>query len=214
MRTRTLVFGTAVLLGPALAWAQGTPPAQGAGPLRLEPLEDQVVVAPDYKIADVDGRTESFAGAYAGWQSEWGLFLGGAGYYLINGDRGTEMTYGGALVGWSTSPTRSLQFGARALVGGGTVRLRTEIGLPFFSRAGSDIRFGSGARPGSPVTVEVLAEDQFFVVEPQATVLARLGKRVGIRFGVGYRVTAASDFLEHDRLDGVTGSVALQIGLK
>ena len=53
--------------------------------------------------------------------------------------------------------------------------------------------------------------DEFFVAEPEATVIVGLTRHVRVTAGAGYRLIAGARGTR-DRLDGATGSVALQIG--
>ncbi|HEY6612901.1 MAG TPA: hypothetical protein VIZ32_00235, partial [Vicinamibacterales bacterium] len=107
-----------VLLLPMGAAAQTT-----QGPLVLERIHNPFVVAPDYKITDIDGDTGQMAGAYAGKLLGDTLFVGGGFYWLVNGDHGEEMRYGGLMLGWSMPAGRAIRFGARGLVGVGTATL-------------------------------------------------------------------------------------------
>ena len=81
---------------PMVAAAQTT-----QGPLVLERLHNPFVVTPDYKITDIDGDTGQLAGAYAGRLLGNILFIGGGFYWLVDGDHGEEMRYGGLVLGWS-----------------------------------------------------------------------------------------------------------------
>lgn len=55
-----------------------------------------------------------------------------------------------------------------------------------------------------------LAQDDFFVFEPQVNATVHLIPHVGIEVGGGYRVSGATNALE-DRLNGVSGSIAAQL---
>jgi hypothetical protein len=209
-----LIITTALVLTPALAFAQSTPPSTSG--IVVERLENKFVVAPDFKITEVDGDTGALAGGYAGWLAEDTLLIGGAAYWLADGPNNAELIYGGLLVGWTTPPEHRIQFGARGLVGIGHGRLDTEFTrFAFGGRGRSDgfARFGS--RPGQPnvptTTIRVAAEDDFFLFEPQLTVVTKLTNTLGLTWAAGYRLTGYTDVLD-DRLRGVTGSVALQFG--
>jgi hypothetical protein len=198
--TRFLTVASLMLLASLTAAAQ-TP----QGPLVLEPVHSPFVVAPDYKIADVDGSTGQLAGAYAGRLLDNTLFVGGGYYWLVNGDHGNEMRYGGALVGFSLPAGRMVRFGARSLIGIGTATLGTETDLRFGdSRGREHLRFVPGQ------TVRYLARDDFFVFEPQLNATVNVIPHLGVEVGGGYRVTGSTEALE-DRLNGVSGSVAVQL---
>ena len=53
--------------------------------------------------------------------------------------------------------------------------------------------------------------DGFFIVDPEATLLVNLTHRLRLTSGVGYRLISGARGTD-DRLRGVTGSLALQIG--
>jgi hypothetical protein len=207
-----LLITTALVLTPALAVAQAAQPTTSG--IIIEQLENKFVVAPDFKITEVDGDTGALAGGYAGWIAEDTLLVGGAAYWLADGPSNAELVYGGLLVGWTTPPEHRIQFGARGLVGFGHGQLDTEF-TRFVSagrgRGDSFARFGS--RPGQPTvpttTVRVAAEDDFFLFEPQITLVTKLTNKLGLTWAAGYRLTGYTDVLD-DRLRGVTGSVALQ----
>jgi len=188
-----------VLLLPMGAAAQTT-----QGPLVLERIHNPFVVAPDYKITDIDGDTGQMAGAYAGKLLGDTLFVGGGFYWLVNGDHGEEMRYGGLMLGWSMPAGRAVRFGARGLVGVGTATLGVDgqfIGQPRGRNSVSGF-------PGQ--TVRFLARDDFFVFEPQLNATVQVIPHVGFEVGGGYRVSGATGVLE-DRLNGVSGSLAVQL---
>jgi hypothetical protein len=204
-------FALLVLL-PVAALAQTAPP-----PLIVERVDNTFVVAPDYKVTDLDGTLGQLAGAYAGRVFDETLMIGGAGYWLVNGSRGDELAYGGLLVGWS-APERvvGIRFGARGLVGVGSGTLGRDITIRGGPAGIPDrrIRFGgaTGSQPGglpAPSSIRILARDDFFVFEPQVTAGASLFRHITLNLGAGYRLTGFTDALD-DSLNGVTGSLALQ----
>ena len=151
--TKALSAALLVLLVPMAAAAQTT-----QGPLVLERIHNPFVVAPDYKITDLDGDTGQLAGAYAGKLLADTLFVGGGFYWLVNGDRGEEMRYGGLMLGWSMPAGRAVRFGARGLVGVGTATLGVDSQFIAQSRGRSNVR----GFPGQ--TVRFLARDDFFAM--------------------------------------------------
>jgi hypothetical protein len=197
--TKALIAVLGVLLLPVVAAAQTT-----QGPLVLERLHNPFVVTPDYKITDIDGDTGQLAGAYAGKLLGDILFVGGGFYWLVDGDHGEEMRYGGLVLGWSMPAGRAVRFGARGLVGFGTATLGVDgqsIGQP---RG----RLSPRGVPGQ--TVRFLAHDDFFVFEPQVNATVQVIPHVGVEVGGGYRLSGATNALE-DRLNGVSGSVGVQL---
>ncbi len=201
-----------------MAFAQNAP---AQGPLVIERVHNPFVVAPDYKVTDLDGELGQLAGVYAGRSLDGTLFIGGAGYWLVNGSGGDELAYGGVLTGWSMPAGRRIRFGARGLVGFGRATLGTDLDITrglndprgFGGRGDGrgDIRFGTTGRGGTQVSsIRVRARDDFFVFEPQADVLTRITDHIGLNWAAGYRLTALTDALD-DRINGPTGSVAVQL---
>jgi hypothetical protein len=170
------------------------------------------VVAPEYKVTEVDGDWRQLAGVYAGRLFDEQLLVAGAVYSLVNGPERTDLTYGGLLVGWST-PEARLRFGARALVGGGTSTLPVLLWCDVCSRGGTEPRV---LRPGdhttvTPQTVTVSARDDFAVFEPVANAVTQVTDHIGIDVSAGYRWTGYENVVG-DRLEGATGSIALRFG--
>src|SRR5262245_17061580 len=209
----------AALFAPSSAWAQSAqnPPAPTNGPLVLERIHDPWVLAPDFKVTDLDDRTGELAGVYGGRLLDERLLIGGAAYWLANDERDFKMMYGGVLVGWQSHEFGRIRFGGRGLAGVGRATLGfdvtpqrgiTQPGAP----ARGDIRFGV-TDPRAPIAPQpirtgVVATDDFFVVEPQANVSVRVTKAIGISCGGGYRQTASGDILR-DRLNGPSANLAI-----
>ena len=158
---------------------------------------------------------------YAGKLLDEQLLVAGALYTLTNLGRATDLTYGGLLVGWMTAPEHRIRFGARSLVGFGEGEVPVTIqGYPVnYSAAAFEprdlVRFGGGRLP-QPVPLPttsftVRVRDNFAVLEPQGSISARVTSHIAVEFAAGYRVTGFSDALR-DRLNGVTGALALQLG--
>ena len=196
---KALIAVLVMLLLPMVAAAQTT-----QGQLVLERLHNPFVVAPDYKITDIDGETGQLAGAYAGKLLGDILFVGGGFYWLVDGDHGEEMRYGGLVLGWSMPAGRAVRFGARGLVGFGTAILGVDGQLIGQPRG----RLSTRGVPGQ--TVRFLAHDDFFVFEPQVNATVQVIPHVGVEVGGGYRLSGATNALE-DRLNGVSGSVGVQL---
>lgn len=196
---KALIAVLVMLFLPMVAAAQTT-----QGPLVLERLHNPFVVAPDYKITDIDGDTGQLAGAYAGKLLGDILFVGGGFYWLVDGDHGEEMRYGGLVLGWSMPAGRAVRFGARGLVGFGTATLGVDGQLIGQPRG----RISTRGVPGQ--TVRFLAHDDFFVFEPQVNATVQVIRHVGVEVGGGYRLSGATNALE-DRLNGVSGSVGVQL---
>jgi hypothetical protein len=204
-------------------------PQQG-GALVIEPVRSPFVVAPEYKVTAIDGRTGELAGGYAGRLIDEQLLVAGAIYKLTNLSRDFDLAYGGVIVGWSTAPGARLRFGGRSLVGFGESTVPVNVSL--YPEAGFDprqvtdprqmLRFGATSSPQpstqpalfplpQPRSYTVRIRDNFAVIEPQVNVTGRFTDHVGLDFAVGYRVISGGEVVR-DRLNGVTGSLALQFG--
>ena len=205
MRTCAVLVMT--LFVPVLAAGQerAAPPPSG---VVLERIHNDFVVAPEFKVADVDGRTGTLAGVSAGLLQQDTFFVGGAGYWLTNGSDDFEMMYGGLVLGWNVRPERRVQFGAQGLLGFGSATLGTDINV--LTRDGRDTRGRLDTRVGSTRTARVGVREDFFVAEPQVTFGTKLTDHLGLSVAAGYRLTGFVDRLD-DRLNGATGTVSLQI---
>ncbi len=223
----------AMLFVASSAWAQNAqnPPAPAPtnGPLVLERIHDPWVLAPDFKVTDLDDRTGELAGVYGGRLLDNTLLLGGAAYWLANDEHDFKITYGGLLVGWQSREFGRIRFGGRGLAGVGRATLgfdvaavragATQAGAVIDARGG-DIRFGvndprttirTPIAPVQTIRPRLVATEDFFIVEPQANVSVRVTDGIGISCGAGYRQTANVDLLR-DRLNGPSASLAIQFG--
>ena len=217
-----------VLCGvPAPAAAQDPAPATQAPaqPSRMQvtPLKSGWLVAPDVKFSEVDDHAATFAGAYGGWVTEGAFLVGAGGYWLANGSDDREMAYGGLVLEWLARTDKRVGFGARTLVGGGSAT----VGLSYTDLYGpitpvvldaAPVRFGHhdgrpphGFNPGHLTDRTFRVSENFFVAEPQANVLLTITHWMRINAGVGYRLIGGTSLLE-DRLQGVSGTVAIQFG--
>ena len=199
------------------AYAQTAQTAPPPAPPVIERIDNGFVIAPDFKITDVDGDLGQLAGLYAGAVLDERLLIGAAAYWLANGSEAFRLTYGGLLAGWTIQDTSRIRFGVRGLAGVGRATLPIEgaaLGASPFSPA---IRFGARtpARVGTdilmPPTIRFGVKDDFLVFEPQGTVAVSVTDHIVINVGAGYRAVTLTDALR-DRLDGPSGSIALEIG--
>ena len=229
MRYQFVAIVAALLVAPA-AYAQNAraqaQPVPANGPLVFERIPEAWVLAPDFKVTDVDGRTGELAGAYGGKIIDNTLLIGGAGYWLANDARDFKMMYGGVIVGWQSPEFGRIRFGGRGLAGLGSATLGFAVPgrnvgpdpLAGPRDVRGDIRFGVTdpraalqAPRRAPVPARIVGRDDFAVFEPQANVSARITDAIGVSCGVGYRQTAGADLLR-DRVDGPTANVAVQFG--
>jgi len=220
----------AALFITSSAWAQSAQnlPAPTNGPLVLERIHDPWVLAPDFKVTDLDDRTGALAGAYGGRLLGDTLLIGGAVYWLANDERDFKMTYGGVLVGWQSHEFGRVRFGGRGLAGFGRATLGVDAAplrgiTPLAPVGRGDIRFGvtdprvtdprvpAPQLPTQTIRARFAATDDFFVVEPQANVSVRITNAIGVSCGASYRQTANANWLR-DRLNGPSANLAVQFG--
>jgi len=233
LTSRRLALFLALAAAPSLLAAeepQPAPVANDAGPLTVERLRSGFVIAPESRLAEVDGHFGNFVGGTAGWMTDGTLLIGGAGYWLTNDPNGIDMSYGGAVVQWTFHADRRFALSARALIGGGGATVTdtlANLGIPTDGHVPVvDPRHGYGDghfpgpgfpdhRPGPPPfgpNSLVRVHDGFFVTEPQVSATIRLKHWLRLDAGVGYRFTAGARADLDERLRGVSGSFALQIG--
>jgi hypothetical protein len=216
-----LVLGLASVPRFAAAQAPATPPP--ASTLQVQEVESGWMAAPDVKFGEIDNRTATMVGGYAGWVTDRTFLVGGGAYWLANGHDGTEMAYGGLVLEWLARTDRRIGFGARGLIGGGDATLPVTYAywygpdMPVVGQP-DDVRFGGrhGGKHGPPppptlADRRVLWSDTFFIAEPQANLLVNLTEWCRINAGVGYRFIGASNDFD-DRLSGVSGTIAVQFG--
>ena len=77
----------------AAAPAAAQTPAQNQ--LIVERIQNGWMIAPDARVADLDGRVGSLAGVYGGRLHDRKLLFGAGGYWLTNRDHDFKLAYGG-----------------------------------------------------------------------------------------------------------------------
>ena len=81
--TRSLTLGIAVWafcaasLLPVAAGAQTTP---ASNPMRIEPIDNGFVIAPDARLTEVNEKFATLAGVYGGWLTDRTLLVGAGGW--------------------------------------------------------------------------------------------------------------------------------------
>ena len=204
-----------VCVGSGIAAAQTPTPAPPTqGPLIVERVQSRFVIAPDFKVTEVDDEVAGLAGAYGGWVNDKTLLVGAGGYWLANRDDDFKMAYGGLVVGWQAGADRRIGFGVRGLVGAGEATLGNEVTI--LARGPEVTRFGREGRNSTtlvipPVNRRFVFEEGFFIAEPQVDMHLKVSNGIRLNWGVGYRMIGAARGVE-DRLRGVTGSLAIQFG--
>ena len=214
---RACITSLMLCLLPIAATAQTTTPGGAAsqGPMIVERVHSGFLVAPDFKITEVDGKTSELAGGYAGWLTDGKIFFGGGGYWLANQSSDREMAYGGLIVQWLARTNERFGFSAKGLVGGGRATLSSSVSdiLQLSDRDRTSLgRIDQGDLSRARLTdSRIRFREDFFVAEPEVDLLVRLTKRLRLTGGAGYRFTAGEG-QNDNRLHGAVGSVGLQIG--
>jgi hypothetical protein len=211
-RSLTFVIGfCAFCAASLLPVAAGAQTAPASSPLRIEPIDNGFVIAPDARFTEVNDNFATLAGVYGGWLTDRTLLVGAAGYWLANRDDHFKMQYFGGVGSWTIGAHRKLGLRAGALVGGGSATLSKTYGDLFGTiPAGGHSFRGRGGSPISTATL-VRVNDDFFIAEPQVNALVSLTKWMRLDAGVGYRLIGGAGLLGDD-LCGISGSIAVQIG--
>jgi hypothetical protein len=167
---------------------------------RVTASEDGFVIAPDFRITEIDQQTAELIGAYGGYVFAGQVLIGGGAYWQANTTDGAHLAYGGPVVEWRLFTDRTIGFNLHGLVGAGW----RYSGFGYFR----DVRFGQHGGPGNVRYGMPYGwhDEVFFVAEPEAQIVVRFGRSVRLQGGVGYRATSA------DRLSGPSGSISLQFG--
>jgi hypothetical protein len=194
--------------------AGSQPPAtaeQSAGPMTIERVHSGALLAPDFKLTEIDGHTSELVGGYGGWVTDKTFFIGGAGYWLANGARDRRLAYGGLLLQWMGRGDRALGYSIKGLVGGGESTLSRTITQPVrFPAARLFDRRMPAAQPPT-ITTSVRTRQGFFVAEPELDVMVRIARSLHLTAGAGYRFIAA-EHGDESRIRGAVGTVGLQLG--
>jgi hypothetical protein len=205
------------LVVSAPLFAQDRAPGPPTQTLVQGELESDLLVAPDFKMTDLDGDLTGLAGLYGGWLINQKLMIGGGGYFQTNSGRVSDMKYGGAVLEYFVNPSRLFNLSFRGLVGAGTATLnrsplgrfpapgslgdldffRTDLGRRLHNRLeGLDLQSGE-------------VDETFFVAEPEINATLNVTEKFRIGFGAGYRFIGAANGFEN-RLDGFTANVGAQ----
>ena len=206
MKTVLVLLVAATLVNTASA--QEVIPMQG---LVLEEMQSGFVVSPVVKFTGVDDDLGTLAGVSGGWMTDGRLLIGAGAYWLVGGADEVDMAYGGGVVEWFSSPGARVSASIGSLVGFGFATLDTVVDsrhrLDGFGRV-SLSRFG-GRRFLPSTTLRF--REEFFVAEPQASLVLDVTDWFRVRLGTGYRLIGLADQFE-DRLRGYTASIGVQLG--
>ena len=213
-RLLNLVFGSLLLVASS-AFAQQPAPSS-TGPLVVEKIQSGWLFSPDVRAADLDGETGALAGGYIGHMTDRRWVIGGGGYFLTNRDDDFKLAYGGPVFEWLIRADRRIGFGVRTLVGAGTAtlpRLASDFIDPRHLQLTRSSRGGRTSFQLTDPQATIAVHDDFFVAEPQVNVMWNVSTGQRLVFGLGYRAVGSAPLLG-DQLNGLSGSIAFQIGGK
>ncbi|HEX7139903.1 MAG TPA: hypothetical protein VF219_18770 [Vicinamibacterales bacterium] len=180
-----------------------------SGPMTIERIQSGPAGAPEVKITDVDGHLSTLLGGEAGWMTESTLFVGAAGYWMVNGAHDQGMGYGGLTLHWWWNGNQRFGIGAKGLVGGGTATL-----LDTFTQRVPIPPYPVPVRGGAPATqtytYSVWYNRGFFIFEPEGDAFVKLSDHLRVTGGVSYRVIGA-DGNTDNRIRGVAATIGVQI---
>jgi hypothetical protein len=206
MSGRTLAILLWALATPLAAAAQGASSSeQPQGPMTVERVSNEFVIAPEYKVTDLHGETGQIVGVSGGRVIDGVLLIGAGGYWMVDGSRGTEMGYGGAIVEWRQRTDHLIGYSLGGLAGFG--QATRQLAVTIVGRG--DPR--DNRRDAQVFDGRFRFRQNFFIVEPEADVIVNVTQRLHLHVGVGYRATTA-DTRGVSSLNGATGTVRLQIG--
>ena len=186
---------------PASPRAAGQP----SGSVHVTPNEDGPMIAPDYRVTEINHHTSQLIGAYGGYVFGGQFLAGAGGYWQADSTDGTRIAYFGPVFEWRVFPERTIGLNLHGLVGGGW-RYADDFYYANFDGPRIDPRGRPqpvNGRYGMPYG---WYGGNFFVAEPEAQVVVRLGSSMRLQGGVGYRATSERG------LSGVSGSVSMQFG--
>jgi hypothetical protein len=189
---------------PQLRGPSAPPPPRPGQIQRVEPSGDGFVLAPDFKITEMNNRTTGFAGFYGGAVFAGQVMLGGGAYFQLDDYASEQMAYGGFVAEYRLFHNHPVGVALHGLAGFGATN------VPIYGHGG---RYGYGYSPyyggcGYGYAYYGCPYDGFFIGEPEVRVAGRVSDSLRLVGGIGYRFTS-SDFY---RLNGVVGSISVQFG--
>ncbi len=207
-----IAFGALIGAADTSALAQQAP---SSGPLVVEQIQSGWLFVPEVRATGLNGETGALAGGYLGHITDRTWVIGAGGYFLTNRDDDFKMAYGGPVFEWLIRADRRIGFGVRTLVGAGTATLPRPLGDFIDPRvlASTDRRgLRASFRQFDPAAT-IAVHDDFFVAEPQVSVMWNVSPGQRLVFGLGYRAVGNAPLLGDD-LTGLSGSLSFQIGGK
>jgi hypothetical protein len=201
-----------LLAGTTFASAQQPAPPPAPGALVLEPMEKNVVLAPEVKVTKINGQIGTLAGGSAGWVNDTHFLIGGAAYWLTDRKADSRnLGYGGLLVGWFFDSGRPVSVSARTLVGFGRISETATLAIPYCALPEESLCFKRRVDPDALIQPRVRFHRDFLLAEPEIDVVARLSRLVSLTAGAGYRL--APDYQRADvslNPRGATGAFSVQ----
>jgi hypothetical protein len=207
-----LVGAALLLAAPASARTedpQAPPAAPKSSSVVVERVQNTAIFAPDFKYTNIDNVDGLLLGGYGGVLFDNKIFLGGGGYWMVNGDDLHELGYGGVIVEWHLVRSKTASVSVGGLVGGGVARVSyydTVYPMP-----GPHYGHGGYSSGGYPHGGYWVYDQGFFVGEPQVTAVIRLGGGASFAATAGYRLAAFAEGAE-DQIRGLTAGVSIRFG--
>lgn len=170
---------------------------------------------PEIKFGRVAGRDAVFFGGKGGWIIDHLVVLGGGGFGLTNNpsvpdrlqtvtgiDRRITMGYGGGMIEYFVMPDKLVHGTLGVLVGGGAVNITERSATCRHDDTRMDCQ-------GDEV-----ANDSFFIMEPEAGLEVNVVRFLRLNAGVSYRyVTGVGGIgFENDDLRGFNGTFTVKFG--
>jgi hypothetical protein len=171
----------------------------------LAPVQSSIVLAPDFKVTTVDGKTAVLAGGYVGKLTEKIVFAGLGAYWLADPRDDARMFYGGLMLGARLFGTDRLNLSARGLLGVGQGTVYDTVSFAD-SRHSSHVGHQDGL-------FRIAFRQNFLVAEPEIRFSYEVVDGMSLNVGAGYRATSADGRMD-DRLRGATGTVGVQFDLR
>jgi len=210
---RTLTLASVIIAaGSSGAFAQDAPdtPQTSMGPMIVDRVHNGFAGAPEFKVTQLDSTTGNLVGGYGGYMVDNTFLVGGGWYWLTNSGSGVhDMWYGGPVVEWLQHLDRRVGFSVRSLIGFGGATYTSNV--PVYYGRNDRGRAQLPIIPPGPSIVPVRFEDDFFVAEPQASVLFNLNPKIRVGFTGGYRLVGGA-YQADDRLRGATLGMSVQFG--
>lgn len=183
--------------------AGATRPPRASEGVHVTTGEDGFMIAPDFRITDINHHTAQLLGAYGGYVFGGQFLVGAGGYWQVDSTDGMHIAYGGPVFEWRVFPDRTVGVSLHGLIGGGW-RYADDSYFANFGGPRIDHRGLSGGRHAT--LPYGWYDEGFFVAEPEAQVVVRLASWIRLQGGVGYRATSS------DNTNGASGSVSVQFG--